>query len=227
MAHCVLREAGATPRSPPAFTPTASLASALLRPNQLVAVTCCLRPQAAESRLPGGFHGRSQSLFSRLHACTPASPAALVLEVAAGGPGAITVEDARGDPDRQRQPVGEWPPGGASSCLCQGAGEARTCARWWRHFAAAPDHGQDRTPGDAVAECVEAAVFMDLGDAQRRIGLFIDHYNLPKAASGHRRPGAGRTATGCLGRAADREGTRGGQRPAPVLPRRALETVLT
>jgi transposase InsO family protein len=34
----------------------------------------------------------------------------------------------------------------------------------------------ERFWGTLWRECVEAAVFLDLGDAQRRIGLFIDHY---------------------------------------------------
>jgi hypothetical protein len=33
-------------------------------------------------------------------------------------------------------------------------------------------------------ECVEAAVFLDLADAQRRIGLFIDHYNFQRPHQG-------------------------------------------
>src|SRR5262249_610444 len=33
-------------------------------------------------------------------------------------------------------------------------------------------------------ECVETAVFVDLGDAQRRIGLFIDHYNFQRPHRG-------------------------------------------
>src|SRR5437879_9171648 len=33
-------------------------------------------------------------------------------------------------------------------------------------------------------ECIESAVFIDLGDAQRRIGLFIDHYNFERPHQG-------------------------------------------
>src|SRR5437879_1775988 len=33
-------------------------------------------------------------------------------------------------------------------------------------------------------ECLESAVFVDLGDAQRRIGLFIDHYNFQRPHQG-------------------------------------------
>src|SRR5262249_24589522 len=33
-------------------------------------------------------------------------------------------------------------------------------------------------------ECVEAAVFLDLGDARQRLGLFIDHYNFQRPHQG-------------------------------------------
>jgi transposase InsO family protein len=42
----------------------------------------------------------------------------------------------------------------------------------------------ERFWGTLWRECVEAAVFIDLGDAQRRIGLFIDHYNFARTHSG-------------------------------------------
>ena len=35
----------------------------------------------------------------------------------------------------------------------------------------------ERFWGTLWRECVESAIFIDLGDAQKRIGLFIDHYN--------------------------------------------------
>jgi hypothetical protein len=35
----------------------------------------------------------------------------------------------------------------------------------------------ERFWGTLWRECIESAVFVDLGDAQRRIGWFIDHYN--------------------------------------------------
>src|SRR5262249_60269438 len=38
--------------------------------------------------------------------------------------------------------------------------------------------------GTLWCECMEAAIFLDLGDAQRRIGLFIDHYNFQRAHQG-------------------------------------------
>jgi len=42
----------------------------------------------------------------------------------------------------------------------------------------------ERFWGTLWKECVEAAVFLDLGDAQRRIGLFVDHYNFQRAHQG-------------------------------------------
>jgi hypothetical protein len=42
----------------------------------------------------------------------------------------------------------------------------------------------ERFWGTMWRECIETAVFVDLGDAQRRIGLFIDHYNFQRAHQG-------------------------------------------
>jgi Integrase core domain len=42
----------------------------------------------------------------------------------------------------------------------------------------------ERSWGTLWRECVEAALFMDLGDAQRRIGLFIDHDNFHRPHQG-------------------------------------------
>src|SRR5262245_10595771 len=42
----------------------------------------------------------------------------------------------------------------------------------------------ERFWGTLWRECVEAAIFVDLGDAQRRIGLFIDHYNFQRPHRG-------------------------------------------
>jgi transposase InsO family protein len=42
----------------------------------------------------------------------------------------------------------------------------------------------ERFWGTLWRECIESAVFVDLGDAQRRIGLFIDHYNFQRANQG-------------------------------------------
>jgi hypothetical protein len=58
-----------------------------------------------------------------------------------------------------------------------------------RQVVAAPRRPQtlgkiERFWGTLWRECVEAAVFMDLGDAQRRIGLFIDHYNFQRPHQG-------------------------------------------
>jgi transposase InsO family protein len=42
----------------------------------------------------------------------------------------------------------------------------------------------ERFWGTLWRECVDSAVFVDLGDAQRRIGLFIDHYNFQRPHQG-------------------------------------------
>lgn len=54
-----------------------------------------------------------------------------------------------------------------------------------QHVVAAPRRPQtlgkaERFWGTLWRECLEAAVFLDLSDARRRIGLFIDHYNLAR-----------------------------------------------
>jgi transposase InsO family protein len=58
-----------------------------------------------------------------------------------------------------------------------------------QQIVAAPRHPQtlgkiERFWGTLWRECVESAVFIDLGDAQRRIGLFIDHYNFQRPHQG-------------------------------------------
>jgi transposase InsO family protein len=42
----------------------------------------------------------------------------------------------------------------------------------------------ERFWGTLWRECIESAVFIDLGDAQRRIGLFLDHYNFQRPHRG-------------------------------------------
>ena len=42
----------------------------------------------------------------------------------------------------------------------------------------------ERFWGTLWRECVETAVFLDLGDARTRIGLFIDHYNFQRPHQG-------------------------------------------
>jgi len=58
-----------------------------------------------------------------------------------------------------------------------------------KQIVAAPRHPQtlgkiERFWGTLWRECVESAIFLDLGDAQRRIGLFIDHYNFQRPHRG-------------------------------------------
>ena len=57
------------------------------------------------------------------------------------------------------------------------------------HVLARPRHPQtvgktERFWGTLWKECVETAVFLDLQDARRRIGLFIDHYNFQRPHQG-------------------------------------------
>ncbi len=58
-----------------------------------------------------------------------------------------------------------------------------------RQIVAAPRRPQtlgkiERFWGTLWRECLESAVFIDLGDAQKRIGLFIDHYNFQRPHQG-------------------------------------------
>ena len=62
-------------------------------------------------------------------------------------------------------------------------------ARGIGHVVARPRHPQtlgklERFWGTLWRECVEAAIFLDLEDARRRIGLFIDHYNFQRPHQG-------------------------------------------
>lgn len=54
-----------------------------------------------------------------------------------------------------------------------------------KQVISAPQHPQtlgkiERFWGTLWRECVESAIFLDLEDARRRIGLFIDHYNFQR-----------------------------------------------
>ena len=58
-----------------------------------------------------------------------------------------------------------------------------------RHVVSSPRHPQtlgkiERFWGSLWRECVERAIFLDLFDAQRRIGLYIDHYNFQRPHQG-------------------------------------------
>ena len=58
-----------------------------------------------------------------------------------------------------------------------------------KQIVAAPRRPQtlgkiERFWGTLWRECLASAVFLDLGDAQRRIGLFIDHYNFQRPHQG-------------------------------------------
>lgn len=58
-----------------------------------------------------------------------------------------------------------------------------------KHIVASPRRPQtlgkiERFWGTLWRECLETAVFLDMADAQRRIGLFIDHYNFQRPHQG-------------------------------------------
>jgi transposase InsO family protein len=58
-----------------------------------------------------------------------------------------------------------------------------------RHVVAAPRHPQtlgkiERFWGTLWRECLESAVFVDLADAVKRVGHFIDHYNFQRPHQG-------------------------------------------
>jgi transposase InsO family protein len=58
-----------------------------------------------------------------------------------------------------------------------------------KQIVAAPRRPQtlgkiERFWGTLWRECIESAVFVDLGDARQRIGLFIDHYNFQRPHQG-------------------------------------------
>jgi transposase InsO family protein len=81
----------------------------------------------------------------------------------------------------------------------------------------------ERFWGTLWRECVESAVFLDLGDAQRRIGLFLDHYNFQRP---HRGAQGLATAGARSGRAPGgafppRRSPRGAHRPRSGSPARA------
>jgi transposase InsO family protein len=67
---------------------------------------------------------------------------------------------------------------------------ARECEkRGVKQIVASPHRPQtlgkiERFWGTLWRECVETAVFRDLGDARQRIGLFIDHYNFQRPHQG-------------------------------------------
>src|SRR5262245_45123045 len=67
---------------------------------------------------------------------------------------------------------------------------ARECEqRGIKQIVASPHRPQtlgkiERFWGTLWRECVEAAVFLDLGEARQRLGLFIDHYNFQRPHQG-------------------------------------------
>ena len=86
----------------------------------------------------------------------------------------------------------------------------------------------ERFWGTLWRECVESAVFLDLDDARRRIGLFIDHYNFQRPHSGiDGLVPADRFFQAAPEVLATLKAARGGQRLGTGPARRAQEAVLS
>src|SRR5581483_11171286 len=135
--------------------------------------------QAAEPpRLPGRLPRRPQPLHHRLRAARQP-----VLGAGAGGAagGARFVRDTEEILTDNGSQYVTWRGKSAFSKELE--------KRGIKQVVAAPRRPQtlgkiERFWGTLWRECVEAAIFLDLGDAQRRIGLFIDHYNFCRPHSG-------------------------------------------
>jgi transposase InsO family protein len=150
------------------------------RPNQLWQTdlfTFVLKRQNRRVYLVAFMDDHSRFLVSYgLHA---SQSTALVLEVLRAG---IT---AYGTPEEVLSDNGSqyvtWRGKSAFSKELEGRGV--------RHIVARPRHPQtlgkiERFWGTLWRECLESALFLDLEDARRRIGLFIDHYNFQRPHQG-------------------------------------------
>jgi transposase InsO family protein len=107
---------------------------------------------------------------------------------------ALTIEVLRSAIASYQSPEEILTDNGAQYITWRGKGAfTRECEkRGIRQIVSKPRHPQtlgkiERFWGTLWRECIETAVFLDLGDAERRIGLFIDHYNFqrPHSALGH------------------------------------------
>ena len=149
------------------------------KPNQLWQTdlfTFVLKRQNRRVYLVAFMDDHSRFIVSYgLHA---SQSTALTLEVLRR-PGQL--RSAGGNSHRQRHPVRDL------------AGQERLYKelekRGIKQIVATPRRPQtlgkiERFWGTLWRECVENAIFLDLGDAQRRIGLFIDSYNFQRAHSG-------------------------------------------
>ncbi len=173
----VLREAGYTTEDNPAPGPHEPPVHHFERakPNQLWQTdlfTFILRRQNRRVYLVAYMDDHSRFITSYgLHA---SASSALVIETLLAG------LDAFGAPqevlcDNGPQYV-TWRGTSAFAKECQ--------KRGIKQIVASPRHPQtlgkiERFWGSLWRECLERAVFLDLADARRRIGLYIDHYNSP------------------------------------------------
>ena len=207
---CCTRPATSWRRCRPGRTRTSVRRFERARPNQLWQTdlfTFMLKRQNRRVYLVAFMDDHSRFIVGYgLHA---SQSAALVLEVLRAA--IASLRHARGDPDRQRHAVRDL---ARQERVHQGAGEAGHPADRGR-AAAAADAGQDRALlGHAVAGVRRDGGVRRPGRRPAADRPVHRPLQLPAAASGDRRPGAGRSLLRRgAGGAADAAGAGGGQRP--------------
>ena len=139
-----------------------------------------LRAEAAESpRVHGGFHGRPQPVHHRLTDSMPANRR----------PWSWRSCGRRSSPTARPQEM--LTDNGSQYVTWRGtsAFHREMDQRGIKHIVAKPQRPQtlgkiERFWGTLWRECIETAVFLDLEDARRRIGHFIDYYNFQRPHQG-------------------------------------------
>ena len=151
------------------------------RPNQLWQTdlfTFVLKRQNRRVYLVAFMDDHSRFIVGYgLHA---SQSSALVLEVLRAA--LDLLRHARGDPHRQRQPVRDL--AGQERLQPRSWTSAASARSWRRRGSRRPWARSNASGGRCGASASRRAVFLDLGDAQRRIGLFIDHYNFQRPHQG-------------------------------------------
>ena len=111
------------------------------------------------------------------------------LHASAGG--ALVIEVLKSAVASYQAPQEVLTDNGPQYITWRGKGEfAKTCEKLGiKQIVATPKHPEtlgkvERFWGTLWRECIERAIFIDLGDARKRIGLFIDHYNFQRPHQG-------------------------------------------
>ncbi len=194
------------------------------KPNQLwqTDLFTFVLKTAEPPRPSGRLHGRSQPLHRRLRpACQPVDGAGDGGAARRTRPPTARLEEILTDNGSQYV---TWRGKSAFS--------KELDKRGIRQIVARPRHPQtlgkiERFWGTLWRECLASAIFLDLGDAQRRIGLFIDHHNFQRPHQGiDGLVPADRFFGDCLRGAAHAQGAGGGQRPGTGPSRPAQQSVL-